>query len=116
MNNFKNVYLKWDGRISRKTYWIYSIPIAVIVLLSGMLSELNDVRLSLVILSLVFYPAIMINIKRAHDRNKSGWFTILLFIPLISIWPMIELGFVKGSDAANKYGEPDCIWIGVSKN
>jgi hypothetical protein len=30
----KKVYLDWHGRICRKTYWIYSIPLALIYLLS----------------------------------------------------------------------------------
>ena len=31
----------------------------------------------------LFYPAIAITTKRLHDRNKSGWYTALLWLPLL---------------------------------
>ena len=110
MDNFKRIYFSWQGRICRKTYWIFSIPLAIIAFLSewGIASH-ND-NISLLILLAIFYPAMMINIKRAHDRNRTGWFSLVLLIPIISLWPLIEFGFLKGDDVDNKYGASDNIW------
>jgi len=110
MNNSKFVFLTWKGRIKRKTYWIYAIPIVIIVLLADFVIAPISENLSFLVILAILYPSMMINIKRAHDRNKSGWFTVLLFLPIISIWPLIELGFLKGSDEANNFGESDTIW------
>lgn len=110
MGTLKKVYLSWEGRISRKTYWIFSLPISLPLLISEYLINPINENISLIILLIVIFPAMMINIKRAHDRDKTGWFTILLILPIISLWPLIELGFLKGSDGLNKFGEPDRIW------
>ena len=110
MDTLIKVYLKWEGRISRKTYWIYSIPLALIFLLADIFIAPYHENIALLIILLVLYPGIMINIKRSHDRGRSGWFVILLGIPIVSLWPLIEFGFIKGSDSINKYGEPDNIW------
>jgi len=111
MEKFKRVYLNSDGRICRKTYWIFSIPLTLICVPSLIMGSADDGLVWYDILVLmVIYPATMINIKRAHDRDRSGWFTLLLFVPILSLWPLVELGFLKGSDGNNKYGEPDGFW------
>lgn len=111
---FKKVYFSWQGRISRKTYWVFSIPLALIAFLSGFLSPDENADfpwvILIIILIILLYPSLMINIKRAHDRNRTGWFSLVLIVPIISLWPLIELGFLRGSDGPNKYGDPDKIW------
>jgi uncharacterized membrane protein YhaH (DUF805 family) len=53
------------------------------------------------------YPAIAVYAKRWHDRGKSGWWTLIILVPAIgSIWLLVELGFLRGTPGANKYG-PD---------
>ena len=114
MEVFKKVYFSWQGRISRKTYWVFSMPLALIAFLSGLLSPEENADfpwfIFIIILIILLYPSLVINIKRAHDRNRTGWFSLVLIVPIISLWPLIELGFLKGSDGPNKYGEPDKIW------
>jgi uncharacterized membrane protein YhaH (DUF805 family) len=84
-----------------------------------------------VIYILVAISGTMVAIKRLHDRNKSGWWVLLfIFGPMvlsmlggvipgigfvfslgglaISIWAIVELGFLKGTAGANQYG-PDPI-------
>ena len=110
MDNFKWVYLSWKGRICRKTYWIFSIPLAVIGIPLYYFDESINFYLYLLFAILVIYPAMMINIKRAHDRDRSNWFSLLLLLPIISLWPLIEFGFLQGDEGNNEYGPPDNIW------
>ncbi len=110
MNNFQRVYISWKGRICRKTYWIFSIPLAVIAFLSEWVIASHNENISFLIFLAIFYPAMMINIKRAHDRNRTGWFSLVLLVPIISLWPLIEFGFLSGDESENKYGVPDKMW------
>jgi uncharacterized membrane protein YhaH (DUF805 family) len=96
-----------QGRIPRSTYWYYSLAVAGISLPFALWSSFSrNSDLSTVIgcitgiLSLVFiYPGLMVGIKRFHDRNRSGWFLLLSYIPLV-VWiigfaitiPTIALG------------------------
>ena len=53
----------------------------------------------------VLYPSICIAIKRCHDRDKSGWWICILFIPLIGfIWWLVEFGFLQGTVGPNRFG------------
>jgi uncharacterized membrane protein YhaH (DUF805 family) len=44
-------------------------------------------------------------VKRWHDRDKSGWWVLIVLIPVIGwLWQLIECGFLDGTQGANKYG------------
>jgi uncharacterized membrane protein YhaH (DUF805 family) len=82
----------------------------MIFLLNEMyIAEVNE-NIYLIILILILYPSMMINIKRSHDRGKTGFFSLLLIVPIISLWPLIEFGFIAGQEEENKYGDPDSTW------
>jgi len=56
-------------------------------------------------LALSVVPATMVGIKRCHDRNHSGLYLFLIFVPLLGFWWLfIELGFFKGTEGGNRYG------------
>lgn len=102
--NLKFIYLSHKGRISRMTYWLYSLFLLPIFLIIDFYETQINTIIYLILLIILTYPAMMINIKRCHDRNRSGFFSLLLLLPIISIWPLIELGFIKGTEGGNKYG------------
>lgn len=43
-------------------------------------------------------------VRRCHDRNWSGAFLLVGLIPVVQIWPLIELGLMKGSPGQNGFG------------
>jgi uncharacterized membrane protein YhaH (DUF805 family) len=50
---------------------------------------------------------IIVQIKRWHDRDKSGWWVLINFVPCIGgLWALIECGFLKGTEGPNRFG-PD---------
>ncbi len=61
---------------------------------------------------LLLVPALWIEIasdaKRYHDRNKSGWWQLISLVPFIGkLCLLVELGFMKGTRGANRYGHAD---------
>ena len=56
---------------------------------------------------LVLIPAILVYIKRFHDRDKSGWWVLIVLMPIIgAIWMLVELGFLAGTPGPNRFGPP----------
>jgi len=56
---------------------------------------------------LVMWILLAVAVKRFHDRDKSGWWVLIVFVPLIGgLWYLIECGFLRGTDGPNPYG-PD---------
>ena len=86
----------------------------------------------------IFISSLAVGIKRLHDRNKSGWYLLLFYIVpgilvtaaavmyvtmddatltsavlglaafAIGVWAFVELGCLRGTVGANRYG-PDPI-------
>ena len=52
----------------------------------------------------VFVPGLAVAIRRLHDIGKSGWYYLLVIIPIIGpIW-LIILFVTEGEQGDNKYG------------
>ncbi len=55
----------------------------------------------------VIWPSLVVAIKRWHDRDKSGWWCLINFIPVVgTIWAFVENGCLEGTTGDNRFG-PD---------
>ena len=53
----------------------------------------------------ITYLWLALCVKRYQDLDKSGWWSLVGFIPIIGpIWILIELGLMKGTPGHNRYG------------
>lgn len=44
-------------------------------------------------------------VKRFHDRDKSGWWFCIVFVPYVgAIWQIVECGFLSGKPGGNRFG------------
>lgn len=93
----------FDGRVSRMPYWIISllvfIPAALIFYVSDIAGYIAYVAAYLI--------ALATSVKRWHDRDKSGWWVLINFVPIIGwLWALIEQGFMAGTPGPNRFGNP----------
>ena len=112
--DFKKFYLSPEGRVNRKQFWLWLVlPLTAIEILLALVDvktgnynpELSVGLFSGIFALVALVPAIIVYIKRFHDRDKSGWWVLIGLIPIIgSIWLPIELGFLKGTPGPNRFG------------
>lgn len=125
---------KASGRFGRLSYaaWtlLFSLVIVVAVLIvaftfglttSEDLSGLSTA--GMIILGIVYiaciYVSFIFTIRRLHDRNNTGWLSLLMLIPAVNFIFMIYLFAAKGTEGTNDYGpqrptlgwERVLIWI-----
>jgi uncharacterized membrane protein YhaH (DUF805 family) len=109
--DWSNLFLSSAGRLDRQPWWIGSIVLFIIslvlrlffVLVFGRHSSLGHLFFLVVELPLI-YASVNIGIKRFHDRDKSGWWVLIVFVPIIGwLWYLIECGFLPGTDGPNRY-------------
>jgi uncharacterized membrane protein YhaH (DUF805 family) len=97
----------FEGRIKRSTYWGY-VLLLVPIWVGGVLIDLAATGQPGVFYAIgviiCFWPGLALSIKRCHDRNRSGWFCLISLIPIISIWYLIEIGFLRGTEGDNRFG------------
>jgi uncharacterized membrane protein YhaH (DUF805 family) len=126
-----NLLFSYYGRISVAKFWlgflmqflIFGVGLALIMFAAltvdpQLLQEGRETppnpaagaTLGLGIIVLVILLAVMnfaVMVKRCHDRNKSGWFSLLSLIPYVGFfWWVIDLGILEGHHGPNEYG-PD---------
>jgi uncharacterized membrane protein YhaH (DUF805 family) len=101
---------------------------------AGLMSgDFSGLGVLLIIIALAYIPLLWVGLaisaKRLHDRNKSAWWLLLFYlVPAIlnaigeqigtagivltligfgiSIWALVEIGFLRGTVGPNQYG-PD---------
>lgn len=119
------VWFSFDGRIGRSTYWMkYFLPVMGITIGLTILdmilgttfvvaepSEFNGYTaqtqgiISGIWMLATIWIGLASGVKRCHDRNRSGWFLLIGFIPIIgAIWLLVELGFLRGTVGENRFG------------
>ena len=104
------IYLSFRGRIGRKVYWLASIPLFVGYGVGNVMTESANektVVLGYIIMFSLIWPSLAVQTKRWHDRNKSGWWNLILFIPIFGhIYATIELGFLGSIPGTSIYDIP----------
>lgn len=113
--NALNLLFSFSGRIPRSAFWITLLilfPLGTMVGFAPFTTKANGFPLIIIWAVYVCWFAfstwisLAVYAKRWHDCDKSGWMTLVLFIPFIgSLWLLAYLGFVPGTTGPNMYGE-----------
>ena len=107
--------LTTKGRISGSTFWIYLIFINISVFVGFLPKSESVPQVVTTTLGLLMIPVlvvgIIVQIKRWHDLDKSGWWVLINFIPIIGqLWCLVECGFGEGTVGPNRFG-PDPLQV-----
>ena len=119
MNHFINVlkkYATFSGRATRSEYWyfvlIYSITYTILMgidfAIGTFSKELMENGSFLGFLStayslVLFLPSLAVTVRRLHDINKSGWWVLFIFVPIIG-FILLVVYLCTNSKEDNKYG------------
>lgn len=105
--DWMHLFFQFDGRINRAKFWLGAVIIWIVGgIVGGIVGRDNTAILGLLGLVLL-WPAAAVAAKRWQDRDKSGWWALVWFIPIIGFfWTLIECGFLEGTTGPNQYG-PD---------
>jgi uncharacterized membrane protein YhaH (DUF805 family) len=97
-------YADFSGRATRTQYWMYILIASIIYLVLAVVDALLGTFIFAVIYNLgILIPSISIAARRLHDTDRTGWWQLILFIPLIgSIILLVFL--VQDSREDNEYG------------
>lgn len=118
----REMFLTYHGRLNRKPYilrgLLVGITSSVLSNVMGVMAESSSLALNLVSLVLLVVVlalcvvSVMLMIRRWHDLGKSGWFSLLLLVPLVNFVVGLYLWVKKGDDGPNQYGEDPLAYRG----
>ena len=132
MSNFHNNDSPFsaNGRFGRLSYLGWSMLTALFIMIIGILAAILIptfipkeqapstlfsaivIPICLVIYILLVYLNFIFTIRRLHDKNQSGWLSLLLLIPLVNFFFYFYLACAKGDQGINNYGakRPTKTW------
>ena len=118
----REMFLTYHGRLNRKPYilrgLLVGITSSILSNVMGVMAESSSLALNLVSLVLLVVVlalcvvSVMLMIRRWHDLGKSGWFSLLLLVPLVNFVVGLYLWVKKGDDGPNQYGEDPLAYRG----
>ena len=106
-------YATFAGRARRKEYWyfilFYCIALFVLVvidLVAGTFSEEAEIGLfsGLFVLATIV-PSIAVTVRRLHDTDRSGWWILISFVPLVGALVLLVFMVLDSQPGANRFGE-----------
>lgn len=106
-------YAVFSGRARRKEYWMFflfnlliSIALGIVDGVIGTLDATTGLGLLGTLYALaVLIPGIAVSVRRLHDIGKSGWWLLLLFIPLIGAIVILVFTVLDSQPGPNQYGD-----------
>ncbi|WP_299188052.1 DUF805 domain-containing protein [uncultured Campylobacter sp.] len=108
----KESYFGFEGRASRSEYWWFTLFVVLLGIVTSIIDGIlgtvtaNGIGLISSIASLaLIIPSIAVAVRRLHDTDRSGWFYLLNFIPIIG-WIVLIVFFVQqGTNGRNRFGD-----------
>ena len=99
-------YFNFKDRASRSEYWYFQLVLTPIYIWSQFPSDDTQILVIQVILTFgLLIPGISAGVRRLHDRDKSGWFMLISFIPILGAIFLLVMLAEKGTPGKNKFGE-----------
>ena len=104
-------YFNFQGRARRKEYWMFTLFSSIIytiffIIFAKIMSSPNGYIITVVIYTLaVFFPTLAVTVRRLHDINRSGWWYLLNFIPVIGVLIIFIFLVLDSTPGDNNYGE-----------
>lgn len=133
--SISQLLFSFQGRVNRAKWWLVGLAVLAFMIVLVVIGVLLAASLgaAAAVLFLFYIPILWIGLamgaKRLHDRDKSAWWLVLFYLvpgilqgiagqagslsvilmvisAAITVWAIVELGFLRGTTGANQYG-PD---------
>jgi uncharacterized membrane protein YhaH (DUF805 family) len=102
-----NNYFTIEGRAQRSQYWWFYLFVLIIIFVASMIDAITGLPVfGLIAMLAILAPYICVAIRRMHDKDKSGWWLLISFVPVIGFFYLLYLFVTRGTEGENRFG-PD---------
>lgn len=117
-------FASFSGRASRSEYWWFALYLLITSILiafiesalglgSGVVSSAEgefSASYSGGPLSIIWslgnlLPSLALGVRRLHDTDRSGWWYLIAFVPLVGFIVLLVFFCSKGTTGSNRFGE-----------
>lgn len=107
--------VNFSGRARRKAYWMFVLFYVIFAFVAGVLDGILGTTVNPktgmgviggLYIFLMLLPLIALSIRRLHDTDRSGWWFLINFVPLIGGLVFFVFTLLEGTRGDNRFG-PD---------
>ena len=97
-------YTDFSGRASRQQYWMFILFVMIISFVLALIDTLlGMIALYAIFNLIIFIPSLSIAARRLHDTGRSGWWQLIILLPIIGIIVLLVF-LIQDSHDDNEYG------------
>ncbi len=101
-------FATFSGRAGRPEYWWFQLFYALVLIAGGVVDGLNNLSVFLPLVYVVlFLPTLAVTVRRLHDIDRSGWWVLLAFVPVVGTIALLVGLCQRGSAGPNAFGDRD---------
>lgn len=90
-------YADFNGRASRSEYWWFALAVA---LGCGILSAIAPAAYFIFALG-TLVPSVAVATRRLHDTNRSGWWQLIILVPIVGFIVLLVFLAQESRPASN---------------
>jgi len=95
VQRFFGKYAQFRGRASRSEFWWFFLFNAIVGIVLNVLEAVSNgfAILSALYGLAIIVPELALNARRLHDTNRSGWWQLLVLIPIVG-WIILLVWYI----------------------
>ena len=94
-------YIDIHTRASRQEFWLWWVFVVLVSVVAGIV---NVAWLQSAVSLVLFLPTWTLFIRRLHDIGHSGWWVLVMFVPLINLVAWLYVGLKSSDPLENSWG------------
>jgi uncharacterized membrane protein YhaH (DUF805 family) len=112
-------FADFNGRARRSEYWLFTLFAFIVSVVLSVIGNIvmgppdpsnplagGGFILQMIWLLILLVPSLAVGVRRLHDTDRSGWWLLISFVPLVGGIVLLVFNVLDGTPGPNKFG-PD---------
>ncbi|AWB77040.1 DUF805 domain-containing protein [Stenotrophomonas maltophilia] len=106
-------YAQFSGRASRSEFWWFQLFVVIVLIPSNVLGfiagytgsstlALISTGVGALVWLAIIVPLIAVTVRRLHDTDRSGWWYLLMLVPIVGLVVLVFL-LLPGTPGNNRF-------------
>ncbi len=100
-------YADFSGRARRSEFWWFYLFNFLVSIVASIVDQVIGFPALQIVVGLgLLIPGLAVGARRLHDTDRSGWWQLIAFVPLVGIILLIVWWATEGHPRPNRFGAP----------